>query len=87
MSWSHSLINSRIIFSTPPLTADDVMSLMRRGNGNRHIGETNMNSRSSRSHCVFSCLVERTGRSGGGVATGVVASRLNLIDLAGKRGS
>ena len=59
------------------------MSLMRRGNGNRHIGETNMNSRSSRSHCVFSCLVERTGRSGGGVATGVVASRLNLIDLAG----
>jgi hypothetical protein len=63
------------------------MSLMRRGNGNRHIGETNMNSRSSRSHCVFTCMVERTGKSGGGGgATGVVASRLNLIDLAGDDG-
>lgn len=78
-----------LITFTHPLffySADDVMSLMRRGNGNRHIGETNMNSRSSRSHCVFTCMVERTGKSGGGVTAGVVASRLNLIDLAGNKG-
>lgn len=40
-----------------------------------------------RSHCVFTCVVERSVKSGGGggsgSATGVVTSRLNLIDLAG----
>lgn len=58
------------------------MSLMVKGNRNRHVGETNMNARSSRSHCVFCVVVERCSKNAGGV-TGVVCSRLNLIDLAG----
>ncbi|GAX75403.1 hypothetical protein CEUSTIGMA_g2847.t1 [Chlamydomonas eustigma] len=65
------------------LNVDDVLSLMRRGNSHRHVGETNMNARSSRSHCVFTCMVEKSSKTSGSGATGVVASRLNLIDLAG----
>ncbi|KAG1672520.1 hypothetical protein FOA52_002829 [Chlamydomonas sp. UWO 241] len=67
------------------LNVDDVMTLMVKGNKNRHVGETNMNARSSRSHCVFTCVVERSAKGGGGSSgvTGIVCSRLNLIDLAG----
>lgn len=60
------------------------MALMWKGNQNRHTGETNMNSRSSRSHCVFTCVVERTSKNSANGVTSVVCSRLNLIDLAGE---
>ena len=71
------------------LNVNDVMQLMQRGHNNRHVGETNMNARSSRSHSVFTFVVERTSKSrdrsegGSSGVTGVVSSRLNLIDLAG----
>ncbi len=32
---------------------DDVHRLINMGDGNRHIGETNMNEKSSRSHTIF----------------------------------
>ena len=32
---------------------EEVINLMRRGEKNRHYGETNMNARSSRSHTIF----------------------------------
>ncbi|GFH13200.1 kinesin motor domain-containing protein [Haematococcus lacustris] len=62
---------------------DEVMALMRRGAEHRHTGETRMNRESSRSHSVFTCIVEKSSKGGSGGVTSVICSRLNLIDLAG----
>jgi kinesin family protein 15 len=63
---------------------DQAMMLMRKGAENRHTGETRMNRESSRSHSVFTCVVEKSSKSTQGV-TSVICSRLNLIDLAGEQ--
>ncbi|CAM8929180.1 unnamed protein product [Rhodiola kirilowii] len=53
-----------------------------KGLSNRRIGATNINSESSRSHCVFTCVVEsQCKRSHDGFST-CKTSRLNLVDLA-----
>ena len=64
--------------------ADDAMRLMQRGAEARHVGETRLNRESSRSHSVFTCTVERHTKSDNGL-TNILFSRLNLIDLAGRR--
>lgn len=51
------------------------MRVLRRGYDNRHTGETRLNCESSRSHCVFTCVIERTTRQrgsdgGGGAGAG-----------------
>ncbi|KIZ03519.1 Kinesin-like protein [Monoraphidium neglectum] len=38
---------------------EDAMRLLRRGAEHRHVGETRLNRESSRSHSVFTCVVER----------------------------
>lgn len=38
------------------------MRLLRRGAENRHVGETRLNRESSRSHSVFTCVIERNTR-------------------------
>jgi kinesin family protein 15 len=63
---------------------DEAMKLMRQGAENRRTSETRMNRESSRSHSVFTCVVEKSSKSTQGVTT-VICSRLNLIDLAGKQ--
>ncbi|WVR06885.1 hypothetical protein IAU60_003921 [Kwoniella sp. DSM 27419] len=66
------------IVSTP----EDVMELLEKGNLGRRIGATDWNERSSRSHCVFTIVIESRPRDG--VADDDIRlSRLNLIDLAG----
>jgi len=59
----------------------DVVRLLQTGTANRHVGQTNMNRESSRSHCVFSCVIESKVTEGG--ITNIRHSRLNLVDLAG----
>jgi hypothetical protein len=50
--------------------------VLRRGAENRHVGETRLNRESSRSHSVFTCVIERHSRErvddgeGEGAATG-----------------
>ncbi|WVQ81716.1 hypothetical protein IAT38_003841 [Cryptococcus sp. DSM 104549] len=66
------------IVSTP----EDVMELLEKGNTGRRIGATDWNERSSRSHCVFTIVVESRPRDGEGDED-IRLSRLNLIDLAG----
>ncbi|OCF32982.1 hypothetical protein I316_05320 [Kwoniella heveanensis BCC8398] len=66
------------IVSTP----QDVMDLLERGNAGRRIGATDWNERSSRSHCVFTIVVESRPRDGD-ADEDIRLSRLNLIDLAG----
>jgi hypothetical protein len=62
------------------------MALMRKGAENRHTGETRLNRESSRSHSVFTCVLERQSKNMATGITNVLFSRLNLIDLAGKGG-
>ncbi|XP_022722680.1 kinesin-like protein KIN-12B [Durio zibethinus] len=61
----------------------DVTQLLIKGLSNRRTGATTINAESSRSHCVFTCVVESRCKS---VADGVSSfktSRINLVDLAG----
>ncbi len=60
------------------------MSVMRKGTENRRIGETNMNRESSRSHSVFTCIMESSSKGAEDGCTRVKFSRLNLVDLAGE---
>ena len=56
----------------------DVMNLLEVGDRNRHVGETNMNELSSRSHTIFRMTIESQDKAGL-----VRVSLLNLVDLAG----
>ncbi|XP_076662655.1 uncharacterized protein LOC143365939 isoform X2 [Andrena cerasifolii] len=61
---------------------ENVLSIMKKGNKNKRIGETNMNERSSRSHTIFRITIE--SRETGGSSEGAIqVSQLNLVDLAG----
>ncbi|KAG0482418.1 hypothetical protein HPP92_010502 [Vanilla planifolia] len=66
---------------------EQVLQLMEFGEFHRHIGETNMNLYSSRSHTIFRMIVESRERSGEGDSINcfdaVRVSVLNLVDLAG----
>ncbi|KAM6429390.1 centromere-associated protein E [Rhynochetos jubatus] len=65
---------------------EQVMEWIRKGEKNRHYGETKMNEHSSRSHTIFRMIIE--SRERGDPASGswdgaVMVSHLNLVDLAG----
>lgn len=61
---------------------DQIDSVLARGNNNRTVGETLMNSVSSRSHSIFSIVIEvnETDNLGN---NHIRAGKLNLVDLAG----
>ncbi|XP_022735005.1 kinesin-like protein KIN-12B [Durio zibethinus] len=64
-------------------TMKDMTQLLLKGLSNRRTGATSINAESSRSHSVFTCVVESRCKS---VADGVSSfktSRINLVDLAG----
>lgn len=63
---------------------EEVAALLEQGQLNRKIGETMMNSESSRSHSVFTAVLECKTTDDSGI-THVLSSRLNLVDLAGAR--
>eukprot|EP00361_Fabrea_salina_P000441 CAMPEP_0202432614 /NCGR_PEP_ID=MMETSP1345-20130828/9942_1 /ASSEMBLY_ACC=CAM_ASM_000843 /TAXON_ID=342563 /ORGANISM="Fabrea Fabrea salina" /LENGTH=644 /DNA_ID=CAMNT_0049044703 /DNA_START=293 /DNA_END=2230 /DNA_ORIENTATION=- len=52
------------------------------GRKNRHVGETQMNRDSSRSHCIFSITIETSATDDKGMVHYKVG-KLNLVDLAG----
>ncbi|KAJ8247502.1 hypothetical protein GJAV_G00247130 [Gymnothorax javanicus] len=64
---------------------DEVLSLLESGNAARHTGATQMNPSSSRSHTIFTLLMEQ--RRGGSRATPIgphiLASKFHFVDLAG----
>ncbi|KAL2634283.1 hypothetical protein R1flu_005762 [Riccia fluitans] len=63
-------------------TAEATYGVFRRGSENRHVGMTAMNMESSRSHSVFTVVVESQRRNDGGVMNRRT-SRFYLVDLAG----
>ena len=78
-----------LMFARMPLKEEiitdpvQVMTIIKRGESNRHISATVSNSESSRSHTILQLIIERTTSNGH-----IIVSQLNLIDLAGsERGS
>ena len=67
---------TEILVTTP----QEVLALKDQGDLNRHVGATDWNDRSSRSHCVFQIVVESSERNNNKLSR---KSTLNLIDLAG----
>ncbi|KAM7253486.1 hypothetical protein ACFE04_021640 [Oxalis oulophora] len=59
----------------------DVLRLLIQGSLNRKVAATNMNRESSRSHSVFTCVIESRWEKDS--ATNLRFARLNLVDLAG----
>ncbi|XP_028766813.1 kinesin-like protein KIN-7O isoform X2 [Neltuma alba] len=68
-------------------SSEQVLDLVEFGESHRHIGETNMNLYSSRSHTIFRMIIESRDRSeceeNGNCCDAVRVSVLNLVDLAG----
>jgi len=56
----------------------DVMSLVKKGEQNRHFRSTKMNAQSSRSHTIFKLIVEKKGKQ-----EEITTSALSFVDLAG----
>ncbi|XP_035181738.1 centromere-associated protein E [Oxyura jamaicensis] len=68
------------------VSPQQVMEWIRKGEKNRHYGETKMNEHSSRSHTIFRMIIESRERSDLANANcdgAVMVSHLNLVDLAG----
>ena len=63
-------------------TPADLMDVFNEGNLNRHVGATNMNEQSSRSHSVFCITVESSQILDDGKAH-IKVGKLNIVDLAG----
>ncbi|ODN06197.1 Kinesin-like protein KIF3A [Orchesella cincta] len=63
--------------------ADDMDRVMTIGNKNRSVASTNMNSVSSRSHAIFSIVVECSTTDPGPGKGSLRMGKLNLVDLAG----
>ncbi|KAM0940907.1 putative plus-end-directed kinesin ATPase [Dioscorea sansibarensis] len=61
----------------------DVLHLLMKGLANRRTGATSINAESSRSHCVFTCVVESRLKSIADGLSSLRTSRINLVDLAG----
>ncbi|KAL8151226.1 hypothetical protein V2J09_021034 [Rumex salicifolius] len=62
-------------------TVNDVLQLLLKGAANRKIAATHMNSESSRSHSVFTCIIESRWEKDLMIHSRY--GRLNLVDLAG----
>lgn len=63
-------------------TPADMMNVFTEGNLNRHVGATNMNEQSSRSHSVFTITVESSEIDKDG-ENHIRVGKLNIVDLAG----
>ncbi|CAH9126090.1 unnamed protein product [Cuscuta epithymum] len=67
------------------LSPGHVLSFIAAGEEHRHVGSNNYNLFSSRSHTIFSLMIESSAH--GDDYDGVIFSQLNLIDLAGSESS
>eukprot|EP00743_Colponemidia_sp_Colp-15_P007120 GILK01007681.1.p1 GENE.GILK01007681.1~~GILK01007681.1.p1 ORF type:complete len:1501 (+),score=449.51 GILK01007681.1:100-4602(+) len=63
----------------PCRSAAETLAMFNQGLSMRHVGSTKMNAESSRSHLIFSLMIEVTNKSSGQRTVG----KLSLVDLAG----
>ncbi|KAG8064246.1 hypothetical protein GUJ93_ZPchr0004g38202 [Zizania palustris] len=64
-------------------TTKDVTQLLVKGLSNRRTGATSVNADSSRSHCVFTCVIKSESKNLEDGSSSTRTSRINLVDLAG----
>ncbi|VFQ58674.1 unnamed protein product [Cuscuta campestris] len=65
-------------------TYEDVTQILIKGLSSRKVGSTGVNSKSSRSHVVFTCIIESWGKENSSKCFGSSkTSRITLVDLAG----
>ncbi|KAI9077289.1 hypothetical protein K1719_040733 [Acacia pycnantha] len=69
------------------LSPAHALSLIAAGEEHRHVGSTNFNVLSSRSHTIFTLTVESSPCGENSEGEAVTLSQLNLIDLAGSESS
>ncbi|KAK1411901.1 hypothetical protein QVD17_32747 [Tagetes erecta] len=69
------------------LSPAHVLSLIAAGEEHRHVGSTNFNLHSSRSHTIFTLTIESSPCGENGEDGSVNFSQLNLVDLAGSESS
>ncbi|KAL4591803.1 hypothetical protein LXL04_004775 [Taraxacum kok-saghyz] len=69
------------------LSPAHALSLIAAGEEHRHVGSTNFNLLSSRSHTIFTLTIESSPCGENGDGCDVNLSQLNLIDLAGSESS
>ncbi|XP_010534371.1 PREDICTED: kinesin-like protein KIN-7L, chloroplastic isoform X2 [Tarenaya hassleriana] len=69
------------------LSPAHVLSLIATGEEHRHVGSTNFNLLSSRSHTIFTLTIESSPLGENNEGEAVHLSQLNLIDLAGSESS
>ncbi|KAI3949156.1 hypothetical protein MKW98_026536 [Papaver atlanticum] len=69
------------------LSPAHALSLIAAGEAHRHVGSTNFNLLSSRSHTIFTLTVESSACGENSEGEAVNLSQLNLIDLAGSESS
>uniref|UniRef100_A0AC34FAS9 Kinesin-like protein n=1 Tax=Panagrolaimus sp. ES5 TaxID=591445 RepID=A0AC34FAS9_9BILA len=67
--------------TVPVSSADHMYKIMQLGSANRHVGATNMNELSSRSHALFTVTIECS--YGNGIDASIRKGKLHLVDLAG----
>ncbi|CBI38014.3 unnamed protein product, partial [Vitis vinifera] len=67
------------------LSPGHALSFIAAGEEHRHVGSNNFNLLSSRSHTIFTLMIESSNH--GDEYDGVIFSQLNLIDLAGSESS
>lgn len=58
-----------------------MLCILKQGAANRRVAVTNMNRESSRSHSVFTCVIESRWEKDS--TSNLRFARLNLVDLAG----
>lgn len=63
-------------------TIAEVQEVILRGSRNRHIGQTNMNKESSRSHAIFTAIIKMIQKMENGESH-IKTSRFHIVDLAG----
>ncbi|KAI4371281.1 hypothetical protein MLD38_019536 [Melastoma candidum] len=69
------------------LSPAHILSLIAAGEEHRHVGSTNFNLLSSRSHTIFTLTIESSPCGENSEGEAVTLSQLNLIDLAGSESS
>ncbi|KAL7138636.1 hypothetical protein ABFS83_10G177300 [Erythranthe nasuta] len=69
------------------LSPAHALSLIAAGEEHRHVGSTNFNLQSSRSHTIFTLIIESSPCGDYCEGQAVTLSQLNLIDLAGSESS
>ncbi|VAI50083.1 unnamed protein product [Triticum turgidum subsp. durum] len=69
------------------LSPAHALSLIAAGEEHRHVGSTNFNLLSSRSHTIFTLTIESSSYGDSNEGEAVTFSQLNLIDLAGSESS